>query len=225
MAERIVPVLCLDGPSGAGKGTVAQAVAERLGWHYLDSGALYRLLAFAASEQGIALDDEEALAALAERFDVRFEDGRMLLDGREIGNRIRTEEAGNNASRVAAMPAVRQALLAWQRRQARPPGLVADGRDMGATVFPASPCKVFLTASAEERAQRRYKQLREKGFSVTLARLFQEIRERDERDANRSASPLRPADGAVVIDTTELNIEQVAARVLEVVAVRLQKPM
>ncbi|MEA3290906.1 MAG: (d)CMP kinase [Pseudomonadota bacterium] len=216
-----VPVLCLDGPSGAGKGTVAQVVAERLGWHYLDSGALYRLLGFAASEQGIALDDEAALAALAERFDVRFEDGHMLLDGRQIGDRIRTEEAGNNASRVAAMPVVRQALLEWQRRQAKPPGLVADGRDMGATVFPDSKCKVFLTASAEERAQRRYKQLREKGFSVTLARLFQEIRERDERDANRSASPLRPADDAVVLDTTELNIEQVAARVLELATERL----
>ena len=209
------PVLCIDGPSGAGKGTIAKALAERLGWHYLDSGALYRLLGFAARERGIDLGDEAALAALAGGLDVRFDGDHVLLDGEEIGDRLRTEEAGDRASRVAALPAVREALLGWQRRQAKLPGLVADGRDMGTTVFPGAPCKVFLTASAGERANRRYKQLREKGFDVTLARLCQEIRERDERDTGRSASPLRPADDAVVIDTTDLDIEEVTARVLE----------
>ncbi len=222
----MVPVLAIDGPSGSGKGTVARIVATRLGWHLLDSGALYRLVALAGLARGLAPDDEPGHAALAAQLDARFEvdeagGERVLLDGREVTGELRTESTGAEASRVAAMPAVRTALLGRQRDFARPPGLVADGRDMGTVVFPAAPAKVFLTASPEERASRRYKQLKEKGLTVNLADLSQEIIERDRRDSSRPVAPLRPAEDAVVIDSTGLSVSQVVDRVLELVGSRI----
>lgn len=222
----MVPVLAIDGPSGSGKGTVARIVATRLGWHLLDSGALYRLVALAGLARGLAPDDEPGHAALAAQLDARFEvdeagGERVLLDGREVTGELRTESTGAEASRVAAMPSVRTALLGRQRGFARPPGLVADGRDMGTVVFPAAPAKVFLTASPEERASRRYKQLKEKGLTVNLADLSQEIIERDRRDSSRPVAPLRPAEDAVVIDSTGLSVSQVVDRVLELVGSRI----
>ncbi len=222
----MVPVLAIDGPSGSGKGTVARLVATRLGWHLLDSGALYRLVALAGLARRLAPDDEPGHAALAASLDARFEvdeagGERVLLDGREVTGELRTESTGAEASRVAAMPAVRTALLGRQRDFARPPGLVADGRDMGTVVFPAAPAKVFLTASPEERASRRYKQLKEKGLTVNLADLSQEIIERDRRDSTRPVAPLRPAEDAVVIDSTGLSVSQVVDRVLELVGSRI----
>ncbi len=216
-------IVAVDGPSGSGKGTVAQALAARLGWHYLESGALYRVLGLLAHRDGIALDDAEKLAALAVGLALSFRDGAVYLGGEqggeqggeEIGDQIRTEQAGERASKVASLPEVRAALLDWQRRCARPPGLVADGRDMGTVVFPAARCKIFLTAGAEARAKRRFKQLRDKGFDVTMRRLAREIAERDRRDRNRSVSPLRCADDAFELDTTELSIEEVMAVVVE----------
>lgn len=216
-----VPVLAIDGPSGSGKGTLAQMLARHLNWHLLDSGALYRVLGLAAVERGVALDDEPALAALAENLPIEFastqlgEPAAVLLDGRDISQSVRSETAGSYASQVAVFPAVRSGLLARQRAFARAPGLVADGRDMGTEVFRSAPLKIFLTASAEERARRRYKQLIDKGESVNLAALLEDIRARDARDSARAVAPLVPAPDAVVIDSTTLGLEQVFQRVLE----------
>jgi cytidylate kinase len=214
-----VPVIAIDGPSGSGKGTVARLVAKRLGWHLLDSGALYRLVAMAGASRGLAADDEAGHAAVAAGLDARFESDaqgheRVLLDGLDVTRALRTEEAGAAASRVAAMPAVRTALLGRQRGFAAAPGLVADGRDMGTVVFTGAPVKVYLTASAEERALRRYKQLKEKGLPANLADLSQEILQRDRRDSTRPVAPLRPAPDAVVIDSTGIPVEEVVDRVL-----------
>ena len=209
------PVLTIDGPSGTGKGTVAALVAERLGWHTLDSGALYRVLGLAATRAGIDLDDAGALAVLAGNLDLGFSGTQVLLAGEDVTEAIRSEAAGTNASRVAVHGPVRDALIAWQRAAARPPGLVADGRDMGTVVFPSAPVKVFLTASAEERAQRRYKQLKGKGMDASLADLLVEIRARDERDSQRAVAPLRAAPGAYELDTTALSIQEVCDLVLD----------
>ena len=210
-----VPVIAIDGPSASGKGTVAGRVAAMLGFHYLDSGALYRLLALAAQRDGIALDDEVALAVLAARIDIRFEDSDVWLDGAKVGDELRSEVTGGYASQVAALHQVRAALLDKQRSFRRAPGLVTDGRDMASVVFPDAVCKIFLTASAEARADRRYKQLKEKGMSANIAALLQDIRTRDERDSQRSAAPLQQAPGASLLDTTALNIEQAVQEVLD----------
>jgi cytidylate kinase len=209
------PVVTIDGPSGTGKGTIAALVAERLGWHTLDSGALYRALGLAATRAGIDLDDAGALAVLAADLPLGFAGTRVLLGAEDVSDAIRSEAAGTNASRVAVHGPVRDALLAWQRAAARPPGLVADGRDMGTVVFPAAPVKVFLTASAEERAQRRYKQLKGKGMDASLADLLVEIRARDARDRQRAVAPLRAALGAYELDTTALSIREVCDLVLD----------
>jgi cytidylate kinase len=213
MTDR-VPVITIDGPSGSGKGTVALRVAEHLGWRMLDSGALYRLVGHAADRLGIGFDNEIKISEIASHLNVEFKDDRILLDGADVSRLIRTETAGNNASRVAAMPGVRAALLDWQRNFARAPGLVADGRDMGTTVFPHAGVKIFLTASAAERAQRRYKQLKEKGLPANLPALTSDIEERDARDRSRSASPLVPAPDAIEIDSTALGIDDVVKTVL-----------
>jgi len=209
-----VPVIAIDGPSASGKGTVAQRVADALGWHYLDSGALYRLLGLAALRHGVALDDEAGLAALADGVDIRFEQGDAWLDGKKVGDELRTEEAGAAASKIASLPQVRAALLDKQRAFRQAPGLVADGRDMASVVFPDAVLKIFLTASAEARAERRYKQLKEKGMNASMRALLQDIQARDERDSQRSVAPLQQAQGASLLDTTPLNIEQAVAEVL-----------
>ena len=209
-----VPVIAIDGPSASGKGTVAQRVADALGWHYLDSGALYRLLGLAAQRHGVALEDGAGLAALAGKVDIRFERGETWLDGTKVGDELRTEEAGSAASRIAALPAVRTALLDKQRAFRCAPGLVADGRDMASVVFPDAVLKVFLTASAEARAERRFKQLKEKGMDASIAALLQDIQARDERDMQRSVAPLQQAQGASLLDTTPLNIGQAVDAVL-----------
>jgi len=210
-----VPVIAIDGPSASGKGTVAQRVADALGMHYLDSGALYRLLGLAAQRHGVALDDESGLAVLAGRVDIRFEKGDTWLDGMMVGDELRTEEAGSAASKVAALPMVRAALLDKQRAFRQAPGLVADGRDMASVVFPDAELKIFLTASAEARAERRYKQLKAKGKGGSIAALLQDIQARDERDTQRSVAPLQQAQGASLLDTTPLNIEQAVQEVLD----------
>jgi cytidylate kinase len=207
-------VIAIDGPSGSGKGTVTQRVANRLGWRVLDSGALYRLVGYAVDQAGNGFDNEKEISNLASSLNVNFKDGRIYLGGAEVTDLIRTEGAGNNASKVAAMPGVRAALLDWQRDYAAFPGLVADGRDMGTTVFPHAGVKIFLTASAAERAQRRYKQLKEKGLPANLAALTAEIEERDARDRNRAASPLVAAPDAVEIDSTAMGIDEVVDLVL-----------
>ena len=221
-----VPVLTIDGPSGSGKGTVSRAAAKALDWHLLDSGALYRLVALAGRRASVPLDDEEALAGLARAFDIRFgssDSGAELvwLDGQEVGPAIRTEQAGSDASKVAALPAVRAALLERQRRFAVPPGLVADGRDMGTVVFPQAEVKIFLTASPAERALRRYKQLKEKGVAANLAALSLEIAERDRRDTNRAISPLVASADAHTLDTTGMSVDAVIGRVLDIARGRL----
>ena len=210
----MVPVITIDGPSGSGKGTVTQRVAARLGWRVLDSGALYRLVAHAVDLQKIDFSNEIKISIIARSINVVFEKERVLLEGIDVTDAIRTEIAGNNASKVAAMPGVRAALLDWQRGYAQLPGLVADGRDMGTTVFPAAGVKIFLTASPQERAAMRYKQLKEKGLPANLAALTSDIEERDVRDRSRAASPLVAADDALEIDSTELGIDEVADRVL-----------
>jgi 3-phosphoshikimate 1-carboxyvinyltransferase len=210
-----VPVIAIDGPSASGKGTVAQRVAETLGFHHLDSGALYRLVALAAARDGVDAGDEAKLAAIAARLPVRFEGGEIFLETERVTDAIRTEENSFAASRVAALPAVRRALLDRQRSARKPPGLVAEGRDMGSIVFPDASLKVFLTASPEARAERRYKQLKEKGIAATLAALLQDLRERDARDATRSVAPLKQSPGARPLDTTSLSAEQAAALVVD----------
>jgi len=212
---RAVPVVAIDGPSASGKGTVAQRVAHELGFHYLDSGALYRLLAIAAQFHRVALDDESRLAELAARMDIHFEWTDIWLDGHLVGDELRSEECAAMASKVAALPAVRSALLDKQRAFRKAPGLVTDGRDMASVVFPDAAAKVFLTASAEARAERRFKQLIEKGMSANIAALLQDIRARDERDSQRSVAPLQQAPGAALLDTTHLTIEQAVQEVLE----------
>lgn len=219
-------VLTIDGPSGSGKGTVSQMIADRLGWRYLDSGALYRITALAAHDCSLDITDTHAVAALARRLDVSFllrpgGVAEVLLDGVSIGERLRTEEIGNLASQIAAITEVREALIKRQRDFLAPPGLVADGRDMGTRIFPGATLKIFLTASADERAKRRYKQLKEKGFDVNLPRLLGEIRERDARDMARAASPLRAAADAVEIDSSALSINEVVERILALLAARL----
>lgn len=210
-----IPVITLDGPSASGKGTVAECVASRLGFHYLDSGTLYRLTALAAMNARTELDDETALAGLAGTLPARFDNGRIWLNGADVTEIIRGESVGEVASRVAVLQRVREALLDRQRAYRKTPGLVADGRDMGSVVFPDARTKVFLTASAEVRAQRRYKQLIEKGFSANLPALVREMRARDERDAARPVAPLRPAPGALLLDSTGMSIEDAVDAVLE----------
>ncbi len=207
------PVVTLDGPGGSGKGTIAMRVAHKLDWHFLDSGALYRLVAVAAMDRGIGANEETALGRVAEILDVSFgvsDEGMLiLLDGNYITGRLRTEDVSVFASRIAAFPNVRAALVHRQRSFRKSPGLVADGRDMGTVIFPDAVLKIFLTASAEARAERRYKQLKEKGESVNLSRLFRDIKMRDERDSTRAVSPLRAAEDAHIIDSTEMSIETV----------------
>ena len=223
-----VPVMTIDGPSGSGKGTVSRAAARALGWVLLDSGALYRLVALAGRQAGVSLDNGAELARLAQAADIGFGSGSsgeevVWLDGKDVTGAIRTEEAGNDASKVAALPPVRAALLERQRRFAVPPGLVADGRDMGTVVFPRAEVKIFLTASAAERALRRYKQLKEKGVAANLAALSLEIAERDLRDSTRTASPLVASADAVLLDTTGMSVDAVVERVLAVARGRLSR--
>ena len=223
MTEQNVPILTIDGPSGSGKGTIAAVVAEKLGWHYLDSGALYRLTALAADRKGISMEDEAALAQVAKELEVRFSDGKTYLAGEEVGKLIRSEAVGSGASKLAVFPLVREALLVCQRSFAQAPGLVTDGRDMGYEVFPEAQIKIFLTASAEERARRRYEQLRAVGSHASFEEIFDMIRLRDERDSNRAVSPLVPAENAHVIDATDLSIDEVLAEVMKLAETSLSK--
>lgn len=221
-----IPVIAVDGPSGSGKGTISRALARELDFHFLDSGALYRLLAFAADEKGVALDDAPALAALARVLDIRFpvdaaDEGSVFLDGRNVGRLIRSEAAGAGASRVAVLPAVREALLQRQRDFRSAPGLVADGRDMGTVVFPDAAVKIFLTASSEERARRRCKQLKDMGIDSDYESILADIQARDERDSQRTVAPLKPADDATRVDTSDLDIPSTLQRVRDLLKNRL----
>jgi cytidylate kinase len=210
-----VPVIAIDGPSASGKGTIALGVAGMLGFHYLDSGALYRLVALAALQAGVGFDDADALAGLAEALDVRFDNGDIVLSGQKVTDDIRSEVCGMGASRVAALPGVRWALLARQQAFRRTPGLVAEGRDMGTVVFPDAMLKVFLTASAEVRAERRYKQLKEKGIDANMRTLLRELHERDQRDSARSAAPLQMAVDARELDSSGRSVDEVVRQVLD----------
>jgi cytidylate kinase len=216
-----VPVIAIDGPGGSGKGTITIRLANHLGWHFLDSGALYRLTALAVIKKQVPLDNESALGEVAANLDIRFETGgngvRAILDEQDVTDRLRGEDTGAVASQVAAIPAVRAALASRQRRFRQLPGLVADGRDMGTVIFPDAKLKIFLTASARIRAERRYKQLKDKGESVNLTRLFREIKARDARDQSRSIAPLRPAEDAVIIDSTHMDIDEVFKKVLTLI--------
>jgi CMP/dCMP kinase len=209
------PVIAIDGPSASGKGTVAARVADALGFHYLDSGALYRLVALAALRQGVPLDDTAALARLAGSMDVAFARGFVQLEGEEVAEALRSEEVGAAASRVASQGPVRAALLARQRAFRQPPGLVADGRDMGSVVFPEATLKVFLTADVGTRAERRYKQLMEKGMYARMEDVVEDLASRDARDASRAVAPLRHYPDAIFLDTTGLNVDQAVERILE----------
>ncbi len=209
-----IPVLTIDGPSASGKGTVAERVAAALGFHFLDSGALYRLTALSAMQHGVALDDEARIAELAAALPATFRDGAIWLAAHNVSEAIRAEVVGEGASKVAALPAVRAALLDRQRAYRQPPGLVADGRDMGTVIFPDAAAKVFLTASAEARAERRYKQLIEKGISASLPALVADMQARDARDSARAVAPLKPAPDALLLDTTHMDIESAVQAVL-----------
>jgi cytidylate kinase len=218
---QISPVITVDGPSGAGKGTLSAMLANHLNWHLLDSGALYRVLAIATEHHGLSADDEESIVPLAASLDVEFEttesSRRIILEGEDVTDDIRTEEVGSVASQVAALPRVREALLRRQRAFQQDPGLVADGRDMGTVVFTDANAKIFLTASAEARAERRYKQLKDKGLDVNIARLLSDIQARDERDTQRTVAPLVAAEDSLVIDSTSLNIQEVFEKAIEFV--------
>ena len=218
------PVICIDGPSGAGKGTLSQRLAAELGWHLLDSGALYRVVGFAGRLASVSLEDSDTIAGIARSLDVDFrptDDGvSVWLAGKDVTCNLRTEEGGRDASTVAALPAVREALLLRQQELARPPGLIADGRDMGTVVFPRAPLKIFLTASAEARAERRFHQLQGMGESVSLARLLTDIEQRDARDQSRIVSPLVPAEDAIVIDSTALSADEVLQAARDLAAAR-----
>jgi len=222
MSIKNIPVIAIDGPSASGKGTVAQRVAEKLGFHYLDSGALYRLVALAALRSGADLADETALARIAEQLDVVFKGTKIFMGNHDVTDDIRAEACGNGASRIAAYSSVRAALMARQRAFRQPPGLVADGRDMGSVVFPDAVLKIFLTASAAERAQRRYKQLMEKGIGANISTLLQDIQERDARDSSRSVAPLQQGAEASLLDTTSLNIAQAVDEVVRQYTVSAQ---
>lgn len=215
---QMVPVMTIDGPSGAGKGTLCQLLAEKLGWHLLDSGAIYRVLALAALHHDVELDAEATLVPLAANLDVQFqvegEQVKVVLEGEDVSRTIRSQEVSDAASKIAVFPRVREALLRRQRAFRQAPGLIADGRDMGTVVFPEAEVKIFLDASAEERAERRYKQLQDKGFDVNFERLLTEIRERDDRDRNRAVAPLKPAEDALVVDSTSMTIDEVLVTVL-----------
>lgn len=227
MPTEAVPVIAIDGPVGSGKGAVCYRVAAELGFLLLDSGALYRVLALAARTREVSLDDGETLARLVESLEIMFTAGdatnpvRTLLDGVDVTGEIRTEQCGNDASRVSARPEVRDALLVRQHGFRRPPGLVADGRDMGSVVFPDASVKVFLTATARARAERRHKQLMAKGINVSVARLSREMAERDRRDSGRAVAPLKPAEDAVLVDTTGLDVDTVVVRVLDIARLRM----
>lgn len=212
-----VPVITVDGPSGSGKGTLAQRIAGTLGWHFLDSGAIYRVLGLMVERAGISGENTDKITQMAKNMPLEFDRDRILLGEEDVSAIIRTETIGNLASKVAAIPQVREALLAWQRNYAKAPGLVADGRDMGTVVFPGAEVKIFLMASAEERARRRYKQLKEKGLGVNLARLTEEIRERDERDSKRAVAPLVAAESAYMLDSTAMSIDEVYRRAMQVI--------
>lgn len=217
-----VPVVTIDGPGGAGKGTVASAVAKAMGWHLLDSGALYRIIAVAGLADGIALDDTQALVEMSAGLDIVFVDGQVRVNDADVTDAIRTEEAGNSASQVAALPPVRDAIFALQQGFRRAPGLVADGRDMGTVVFPDAPVKIFLDASAEARAERRYNQLKNNGLGVNLRALLEQIQERDARDRERAVAPLKPAEDALMIDSTEMTIDAVVATVMAQISSKVE---
>jgi cytidylate kinase len=214
MSAPAIPVIAIDGPTASGKGTVAQRVAQQLGYHYLDSGSLYRITAVAALRSGVDLADAAGVARIAAQLKISFLEGKTLLDGHDVGDEIRTEQASQNASRVAALPVVRSALLTLQRDFRARPGLVADGRDMGSVVFPDAALKVYLTASAEARAERRTKQLKEKGMSAIMLDVVKELRARDDRDMNRPVAPLKHYPDAYLIDTTGISAEEAARKIL-----------